>query len=187
VEDTSARVQLLADIHSVFEARGVDRIRSTDLVDALVDMEGLWTEWRKGKPLTATQLARLLRPFGVVRGTRRNGTDTFKGYELRQFDDAFRRYLPSQPVTRSQPASQSGITNNQSGHTDQNVTALKTPKPAPHNGCDRVTAQHSGHGARVWTTPAYTIVPQASGHATCPRCDNEGCAHCRDQGRRTNH
>lgn len=159
VEDTSARVQLLADIRTVFAARGVDRIRSTDLVDALVDMEDRpWPEWSKGKPLTPTQLARLLRPFGVTPGTRREGSGTFRGYQRDRFNDAFGRYLPLQGVTPSQAATQSHFSDNPRCNTDADVTPWESPKPAPHNGCDGVTPCMPGNGARVWTAPAFTII-----------------------------
>jgi hypothetical protein len=169
VEDTSTRVQLLADIHSIFDVRGVDRIRSTELVAALADMEDRpWPEWKNGKPITPTQLAQLLRPFGIVRGTRRDGRDTFKGYYLRQFGDAFSRYLPAQTVTRSQPPFQSHSVGIPSGHTATNVTAAKTQETAPHNGCDRVTAPRRDNGARVWTKPTFEVInrEQSEGWST---------------------
>lgn len=57
-----------------------------------------WAEWKasKGasaKPLTPTQLARLLKPFGIApRGTIRIGAKTAKGYHRDQFAEAWRRY-----------------------------------------------------------------------------------------------
>jgi Protein of unknown function (DUF3631) len=53
-----------------------------------------WGEVNRGKPITARWLAAKLRPFGIVRGTKRSGSDTFKGYKIEQFADAFKRYLP---------------------------------------------------------------------------------------------
>lgn len=165
-EDTSARVQLLADICAVFEARKLDCIRSVDLVDALVDMEDrAWPEWRKGKPLTATQLARLLRPFGISPGTRRGGDDTFKGYVRDKFNDAFRRYLPARAVTRSQPAPGSHLSKDQSGNTAPNVTASNSPKSAPHKGCNRVTAQQDGNSAEASMMPAFAMLANPPGDA----------------------
>jgi putative DNA primase/helicase len=179
VEDTSTRVQLLADIRAVFETRGADRIRSTDLVDALIDMEDRpWPEWRQGKPLTPAQLAQLLRPFGIVRGTRRAGGDTFKGYCLRQFDDAFGCYLPSQSVTRSQPACESHLRDDLRGHATANVTAQKSAKPAPRNNCDRVTAQSTGYGERAWIRPEFTIIEGGQSRLWSIRYDG-----CRDHPR----
>ena len=94
VEDDSIRVQLLADIRVVFTERGVDRLPSGELVEALVAIEGRpWAEWKAGKPLSQNGLARLLKPLKIRPGTKRIGGETAKGYYLYQFDDAFRRYL----------------------------------------------------------------------------------------------
>jgi putative DNA primase/helicase len=164
VEDTSTRVQLLADIHSIFEARGVDRIRSTELVDALADMEDRpWPEWKNAKPLTPTQLAQLLRPFGVVSGARREGGAVFKGYIRAKFDDAFSRYLPAQTVTRLQPAVQSHFYESKSGYTGTNVTASETPKTAPDKGCNRVTAGKGDGGTDAWIAPEFDVILNAPG------------------------
>ena len=70
-------------------------------------MEGRpWAEWRasKGaspKPLTPNQLARLLKPFGIVTNTTiRVGTRTPKGYHRHQFDEAWERYLAGRGQNR---------------------------------------------------------------------------------------
>jgi len=62
-----------------------------------------WPEWRNGKPITPTGLARLLTPFGITPSTKRDGEDTFKGYLRSDFTEAFETYLPDQTVTPSQP------------------------------------------------------------------------------------
>jgi hypothetical protein len=41
----------------------------------------------------------LLKPFGIVPGTKRDGDYHFKGYELEQVIDAFTRYLDDSSVT----------------------------------------------------------------------------------------
>ncbi len=104
-EDTDSdtlRVQLLTDIRDVFEGRNTDRISSEDLTVALVGLEERpWAEYSRGTPLTKPKLARLLRPFGVVSGSKRlpDGR-TPKGYLLKQFTDPFARYLPSKAQRR---------------------------------------------------------------------------------------
>ena len=86
-------------------------------------MEGRpWAEWRNGKPMTAAALARMLSPFGILSGTRRAGTDTFKGYLYSDFEEAFSSYLANsanQTVTPSQL--------NNDGHCDalQTVTPMR--------------------------------------------------------------
>jgi hypothetical protein len=72
---------------AIFAEKGIDRMTSADLVDALVALEGHpWAEWKAGKAITATGMARLLKPFGI--------SPVERAYQLFQFDDAFQRYLP---------------------------------------------------------------------------------------------
>ena len=68
--------------------------RSANLVDALnANKDMPWHEFNRGRPLSAAQLAQLLRPFGIQSRTIRFGSDTAKGYYLSDFEDAFARYL----------------------------------------------------------------------------------------------
>jgi hypothetical protein len=96
-DDLSTGVALLADIRTIFLQRDVDRLRSADLVDALVAIEGRpWAEWKAGRPITPNSLARILAPFRIKPGTIRTGDGTPKGYQFGQFEDAFSRYLPAE-------------------------------------------------------------------------------------------
>lgn len=94
--DESPGVIMLGDIRMVRNERGIDRvITTTDLLAALAAREDRpWPEWNGGSPITASQLARLLKPFGIRPTTIRIGTETAKGYRFADFDDAFARYLP---------------------------------------------------------------------------------------------
>lgn len=92
----SAGVELLADIKMVFETKRENRLFSADLLGALnEDEEAPWATWNRGRPMTARQLARRLKDFGISSGTVRNHIKTSKGYKLEQFSDAFTRYLSS--------------------------------------------------------------------------------------------
>jgi hypothetical protein len=51
-----------------------------------------WPEWRHGRPITAVQVAVLLKPYGMRPETHRFGAETAKGYLPAQFIDAFARY-----------------------------------------------------------------------------------------------
>jgi hypothetical protein len=109
-ENDTIRVQLLADIRAVLNGsdfKGSDRISSEDLTTRLVALEERpWSECSRGKPLTKTKLARLLRPFGVLSGSKRLPDGTMpKGYLLDQFADAFRRYLPQDTPSHGNPRS----------------------------------------------------------------------------------
>ena len=54
-----------------------------------------WAEFGKsGKPISANQLAKLVRRFGVTSENLRHGSDVLKGYCLERFADAFERFLP---------------------------------------------------------------------------------------------
>jgi len=97
-EDIGA--ELLADIRTVFEdADDPSVLASADIIEGLVAMEDRpWAEWSKGKPMTATKLARMLKPFKVTTaGTVRIGAKTARGYRRESFTDAWARYLPSDP------------------------------------------------------------------------------------------
>jgi putative DNA primase/helicase len=94
-DEQSVRELLLADIRAIFAERGVDRLPSAELAEALVATEGRpWAEWRAGKPISANGVARLLARFNIVPDTIRVGDRTPKGYQRARFDDAFQRYLP---------------------------------------------------------------------------------------------
>jgi putative DNA primase/helicase len=98
---------LLTDIKSIFTGRNTDRVPSHVIVMELWDFEGRpWAEYSYGKPISQNQLARALKPLGIVSQTIRMPDDkTPKGYYLHQFADAFARYLldsPSQTATPQQ-------------------------------------------------------------------------------------
>jgi hypothetical protein len=97
--DLSVSVRLLADIKTIFEEQGTDRIASGELVGILGAMEDRpWPEWKGGKPITQNSLAKLLKPFWIFPDSvRTSATKTPKGYQLAHFRDAFDRYLGGQP------------------------------------------------------------------------------------------
>ena len=96
-DNESIKVELLADIHELYVKAKVDRLASSDLCTRLVLLEERpWGTWKHGKPMTPTQLARLVKPFGVSsRTVRFEGTGLSKGYLVDDFRDAFERYLSS--------------------------------------------------------------------------------------------
>jgi putative DNA primase/helicase len=87
-------VQLLGDIRDVFENLGITKIHSDPLTAALVALEDRpWAHFRGNRPLTKWQLAALLKPFKISPDSVRVDDTILNGYHLRQFDDAFARYL----------------------------------------------------------------------------------------------
>lgn len=93
--DTSIRTELLKDIKQILdETIEADKFTSTDLVNALVALEGsAWSNWKHGKAITPYQVASMLADFGIKGGTRRASEKTFRGYTRKQFEDAFARYI----------------------------------------------------------------------------------------------
>jgi len=90
--DDSAGPLLLADLRQLFEAKS-EKISSKDIVEALGAMEERpWPEWKNGRPITARQLASLLKPFGVRPAMLRTEDGVFRGYEMKQFIEVFARY-----------------------------------------------------------------------------------------------
>lgn len=93
-EDSDLRVQLLADVRDIFDERSADELASGVLVEKLTKLDNRpWAEWRHGRPLTATGLARLLKPFGIQSRQVWLDNANVHGYGRAQFKDAWARYL----------------------------------------------------------------------------------------------
>lgn len=102
--DGSAGMQLLADVRAIFEEAGADRLASSSLIDRLTAMEDRrWPEWRHGKPMTATQLARILKRYGIApRQVWIDGRNV-RAYLFDDFADAFARYPSRQSARPLEP------------------------------------------------------------------------------------
>jgi putative DNA primase/helicase len=121
--DASVRVQLLRDIRDIFVTRSALRIPSEDLTKALAEMvERPWPEWSKGKPITQRQIARLLKPFGIEPRVIRVGSETARGYQLDDLQDALSRYTPISSVTAKQSNIDAGLGDYSMCNTDEDVT-----------------------------------------------------------------
>src|ERR1035437_5652638 len=73
-QDTSIGATLLADVRSVFEDRKTEGIPSKVMAEQLCEIEGRpWAEWSHGRGLSANNLARQLKRFGVYPQTIRVG------------------------------------------------------------------------------------------------------------------
>lgn len=95
----SIGVELLSDIQQIFEEKAIDRISTADLIKALcVDDEKNWATYNKGFPIKPRQLASRLKGYGITsKNVRFNSMETLKGFDKRQFSEAFSRYIPSSP------------------------------------------------------------------------------------------
>jgi hypothetical protein len=101
--DEAAGVILLADCRTAFDQRGIDRIWTEDLVNAVVDINEFWGEYGglRGKSaphkLRKGELAGLLGLFGIRPRSvwplnRRPGASSRKGYVRKQFEASWRAY-----------------------------------------------------------------------------------------------
>jgi len=105
--DEDIVVILLRDIREIFDARGVDRLSSKALVDALNAMDDAgWSEYRgphgdqQPRKLTPGELARLLQSFGIRSRTiwpaqRRSDSKSTRGYLRSQFEKVWASYCPA--------------------------------------------------------------------------------------------
>lgn len=114
-DDDSVGNSLLIDIRQIFIDSGADRLPTIGqgddaLLDKLLDMgERPWPTYNHGKPLSERQLADKLKPFDIkpksirLSKKRFTGTETAKGYMLKDFEDAFVRYLPEIQNVNQEP------------------------------------------------------------------------------------
>lgn len=97
-EPQSMSNNLLADIREVLPQRQGLYIPSAKLLELLTnDPEMGWSTYNRGSPLTVRQLAKSLGAYGIRSKTVRMPSGlTPKGYEIREFDEVFKRYLSPQ-------------------------------------------------------------------------------------------
>jgi putative DNA primase/helicase len=136
----SVGAELLTDIQELFQAKGVDRIATRELIEALcADEEKPWATYNRGRPISPRQAARKLAEYGIASSTIRIGHGTVKGYLIAWFEEAFKRYLPIASVTTSH-ANTSGGSPVTDTHGVTVTDAEKVTAQAPiHKGCDAVT------------------------------------------------
>lgn len=142
-ESESIGTMLLRDIRAAFDGR--DRITSAELCKHLHDLEDRpWVEFgRSRKPISPSQLARMLKGFHVIPDTIRTGAATFKGYMLAQFHDPFERYLGSQPSHRNKADVSYTFEQNLGVTDDDDVTAENSQKSVNDAACYGVTAENA--------------------------------------------
>lgn len=143
----SLGAELLSDIQEVFRAKGVERIASADLINALCeDGEAPWLTYNRGKPITQRQVASKLRDYGIRPRTIRLGVDTAKGYLREWFEEAFTRYLPTllSSVTPSQPSNGEGFAVTHAEPCDVTTPRSVARKPAESGACYAVTDHKGG-------------------------------------------
>lgn len=149
-DDEGRGIRLLADIRTIFAPRTADQIASADLCTALIAIEtSPWADMSRGHPITPVTLARLLRPFEVRPGTKRAGSETFKGYQRAAFTEPWQRYLPgppgegaNNPSHRHNPQKSAVSAEREPSRAELGVTDREALQAAKSAACDGVTGQN---------------------------------------------
>jgi putative DNA primase/helicase len=171
-DTASIGTDMLGDIKTVFANENADRLASSKLALLLHEFEGRpWSEWgRPPKPISANQIARLLKGFGIYPEKIRIGELTTRGYMLHQFDDAFARYLyleaPGGDPNRNTGTSSitTGISEPfQTGTENINVPVQKREKP-----------NNDGLYSGVPVQKGEKALSRKKNGVTCPKV----CVHC---------
>ncbi len=97
--NVSGGIMLLSDIQDIFENdKNLQKISTENLLNKLHEMEDRpWPEWCRGQPITARQMAKLLKPYNISPKKMRFGYVSGRGYKFEWFQDAFDRYLSGTP------------------------------------------------------------------------------------------
>jgi putative DNA primase/helicase len=135
----SAAEQLLADVRSVFETLGVDRLPSNRLCEELAHLEHRpWRNYGEQEAVSPGQLARLLDQFDITPKVIRIEDSTPRGYTLDQFQDAFARHLPPllpESATPQQPSVSAVFSHCPTATLAQLVADQAASKPAENLEC----------------------------------------------------
>lgn len=152
-DEDAIGVMLLADISDYFEETETDRVTSEDVEKHMVQLEDRpWPEYRKGKPISKTGIARLLKPFGIKAKVIRIGGRTPRGYEKTDFDDAFSRYLPDRGFPSATGATQlknKELERNQSATHDRDVALENRDKPFKNSHVAGVALENRVPGEKI--------------------------------------
>jgi hypothetical protein len=121
----STGVQLLIDLKFIFDEEADGKLSTASMLDRLTSIEGdrLWAAWwlddlKHDKPQKpASRLAKLLKPYGIKARKIRIDDDTCQGYVRADFEETWRRYLPS--------PEKSGTSGTSGTHEGENVPASR--------------------------------------------------------------
>lgn len=144
-EETAYRILALEDIREIFRNTGDARMGSGDLCSRMIGREDRpWSTYSRGRPITAWQLAKLLRDFNIRPRNSRDGKKTMRGYQLKDFEDAFARYLPAETETPQQTSGINNLAQNLAATDSDNVAGQSKPKPLKIRGCCGVAVAGGG-------------------------------------------
>jgi putative DNA primase/helicase len=104
-DDGDTGIRLLTGIEAAFDAANIDWLSTRDLVYWLTkDEASPWREFRNGRAITPTGVAKQLRYFSIQPEQHLRGGERARGYRRAQFDDVFARYLNSKVEPRPSAA-----------------------------------------------------------------------------------
>lgn len=100
-ESVSIGSELLMTIHEVFSKVNATKLSTSELVVSLCeDEDAPWATYNKGRPITPRQIGLQLKKFRIESRTTKFDGKSLKGYFFEDFNDAFKRYLPSLSTTQ---------------------------------------------------------------------------------------
>ncbi len=157
-ESKSIGVELLEACKQIFETNHVDKIRSTTLLEYLLkDDEAIFATYNRGTPIKLRQVTKRLGDYGIKPKLMRFGYENpARGFELSQFNDAFKTYLegekveniifasdtPSLSVTPLQTNTSAGLSVTLRENCNVTKPTSVTPKAPIHAGCNTVTLRN---------------------------------------------
>lgn len=104
--EPSSAEQLLVAIWIAFDQAGGDRLSTDELCRAIGEADDQF------KGVTARNLARRLKPFGIAPAVVRIGDRTPRGYRREDFENAFASYLPHRSATAQQQRDSNDLDDN---------------------------------------------------------------------------
>ncbi len=159
-------IRLLGDIRAAFTERGVERLATSELLEALcADEDAPWGDYH-GKILSAHRLAALLRRYSIRSDQRRDHGPAVRGYARADFEDAWARYVVPAPAD----ASSTG------GSKRDTVTAEPADRHGVTDGMPPERDAPPVHGPAAAWRCAFDL---GTGHVPAQRADGTlFCATC---------
>ncbi|MFY9657099.1 MAG: DUF3631 domain-containing protein [Methylocystis sp.] len=167
--ELSVGEQLLQAIRDAFDQDCAGKLARDELMRRLTaDEEAPWATWNKGKPMTAEQLRKRLKPYAIAtKKVRLSSYQTAQGFERSQFDDAWRRYLDA-PGAPSQKWNTGTVSES---------PRFERSEPVPFADAEWNAGTQTGHGDG---SPIINPVPSQSEHrnavGTLKAPENKGCS-----------
>lgn len=146
--------QLLGDLRDLFAEHRAEKLASEYMVRKLKVMEERpWPEYKNDKPITQTQIAKILKPFKIRPAMMRidGYASGLRGYKKEQFTETWERYLPSdgppfQPATAKQSNTGKALSSDATRNGKADGCTLESPANPP--GQKKVAELHPEKGVQ---------------------------------------